>query len=78
MRLKIEAAQLNIQDARKCDYRRFYSRTFNCCLSGPNVEATVEARLAQVRATEATVEARVKEEADLLLYQNGIYLGTKR
>ena len=44
--------------------------------SGPNVEATVEARLAQERAIEATVEARVKENADLLLYENGIYLGT--
>ena len=44
--------------------------------SGPNVEATVEARLAQERAIEATVEARVKEDADLLLYENGIYLGT--
>ena len=43
--------------------------------SGPNVEATVEARLAQERAIEATVEARVKEDADLLLYENGIYLG---
>jgi len=36
----------------------------------------VEARLAQERAIEATVEARVKEDADLLLYENGIYLGT--
>ena len=30
--------------------------------SGPNVEATVEARLAQERGIEATIEARVKEE----------------
>ena len=43
--------------------------------SGPNVEATVEARVAQERAIEATIEARVKEDADLLLYENGIYLG---
>ena len=43
--------------------------------SGPNVEATVEARVAQERAIEATVEARVKEDADLLLYENGIYSG---